>query len=209
MEAVCHDRLGDEYGYAQFDRRHRMVGGFVYDIPFFKESKNWIMKNIIAGWQLSGNFHYTSGAPFTIRSTSTSDDWNRDGDGYDRPLWIGGDYSELITWTNGKPGWDKSKFAIPAYPKSLDDMSYYDQNFVPRDAFRWFPTYNVNIALQKYFTVPVGGRDITIQVIGEVFNLFKWMFWAQPTGSWRSANFGISQRMDGQRTAQFSLRIMF
>jgi hypothetical protein len=209
MEAVSHDRLDDEYSYAMFDRRHRVVGGFVYDTPFFKNSTNWILKNLIAGWQISGNFHYTSGQPFTVAGYYSGTDWNYDYDYNDRPLWTGGDYSELITWTNGRPGFDYSSFAIPNRPAGIDDMTYYDQEFAVRNAFRWFPTYNVNLALQKYWTVPVGGKEITIQAIAEVFNLFKWLFWDLPSTSWGTAAFGYSERMSGNRYLQLSLRVMF
>jgi len=210
MEAVCNERLDDEYGYAQFDRRHRLVGGFVWDIPWGKKSGNWAIKNILAGWQVSGTFHYTSGQPFTIAGYSGSTDWNYDYDEYDRPLWTGNNYQDIIIWRNGTPGWDKSSFGIPAQPTGADDFNYYNQSFVPRNAFRWFPTYNLNLAFQKYFAVPMGGgRDLNLQLIAEVFNVFKWLFWDLPPTSWTSSLFGQSQRMSGQRTLQLSLRIMF
>ena len=209
MEAVCHERLDDEYAYAQFDRRHRLVGGFVFDTPFFKNSENWFLKNIVAGWQIAGNFDYTSGRPFTISGTASSTDWNYDYDYNDRPLWTGGSYDELITWSSGRPGWNKSLFAVPVKPTGADDMNYYTQTFVTRNAFRWFPTYNVNISLQKYWVVSVAGKEFTIQGIFEVFNLFKTLQWRLPSRGWTASDFGVSSRMDGQRTSQISLRIMF
>ena len=209
MEAVSNERIIDEYGYAQFDRRHRVVGGMIYDLPFFKNSKNWFLKNVVAGWQISSNFHFTSGAPFTIRSTSSSYDWNKDYDYNDRPLWNGGAYSDLISWTNGKPGWDKSHFGIPVAPAAANDLTYYDQDFVPRNGFRWFPTHNINVSLQKYWTVPMAGREFTVQAIFEVFNVLKSYFWDIPSTSWTSVTFGQSLRMSGRRTSQVSLRIMF
>lgn len=209
MEAVSNERIDMEYNIAQFDRRHRLVGGFVWDLPFFKNSKSWIMKNIIAGWQISGNFHYTSGAPFTIRASSSAYDWNYDYDYNDRPLWTGDKYEDIITWTKGVPGWNKSHFAVPKKPSSANDLTYYDQNFAPRNAFTWFPTHNINISLQKYWTVPIAGKDFTIQAIFEVFNLLQSYFWQLPATTWQDSQFGISQRMNGQRTSQISLRIMF
>jgi len=210
VSAVSHERIDMEYGYAMFDRRSRLVGGFVWDIPWGKNSGNWLIKNILAGWQVSGNFHYTSGTPFTIRGTTYLSDWNMDYIGYDRPLWLGGDYQDIITWSQGKPGWDESHFGIPIPPAYAEDMSYYVQNFTPRNAFRWFPTYNLNLAFQKYFVVPMGGgRDLNIQLIAEVFNVFKWLFWDLPETSWDSSLFGASQRMSGARKLQVSVRVMF
>ena len=210
MEAVSNERIDMEYGYALFDRRSRLVGGFVWDIPWGKKSGNWAIKNILAGWQVSGNFHYTSGAPFNIRTYTLQNDWNMDYDWYDRPLWLGGNYQDIITWTSGKPGFDKSNFGIPTPPAYAGDLSYYNQNFSPRNAFRWFPTYDMNLAFQKYFAVPMGGgRDLNIQFIAEVFNVFKWLFWDLPDYWWESSQFGVSQRMSGVRRLQLSVRVMF
>jgi hypothetical protein len=95
-------------------------------------------------------------------------------------------------------------------PGGLDDMSYYNQTFTTRNQFRWFPTHNIDISLQKYFTIPVGGREITLQFIGEVFNLLKSTFWATPNvGNFESSAFGEVARMNGVRTAQVSVRVLF
>jgi outer membrane receptor protein involved in Fe transport len=210
LGAVSNERIGDEYGYAQFDRRHRVVGGMIFDIPFFKNSKNWFLKNVVAGWQISSNFHFTTGAPFTIRANASSVDWNQDYNSNDRPIWLGGNsYQDIITWTDGRPGWDRSLFGIPTLPSGARDMNYYNQNFVPRMAFRWFPTHNINISLQKYWTVTVAGREVTLQGIFEVFNVLKAYFWDLPSFNWTAADFGVSHRMSGQRTSQVSVRIMF
>ena len=220
MEAVSNERIDMEYGYAQFDRRHRLVGGLVWEIPWGKKSGNWLIKNILAGWQFSGNFEYASGQPFTVRANSTGAgyDWNRDGDPYDRPLWTGENYQDIIVWNKGVPGLTKDYFANPTWPSAPNDLTYYNQNFLPRNAFRWFPTYNLNLAFQKYFSIPLGGgRDLTVQLIAEIFNVFKWMFWNLPETQLQSKDFGVATRMNGPgaapfnigRTAQFSIRLMF
>ena len=221
MEAVCHDRLDDEWSYAMFDRRQRLVGGFVWDLPFFKGSENWFVRDVIAGWQISGNFHVTSARPFSVEIYSSSSDWNMDGDFYERPIWdpdeTGADFQDVITWSGGEPGLDRDLFGDPDPPTKIDDWDYYDQNFIDRYAFRWFPTYNINIALQKYFTVPVGGRDVTIQLIAEVFNLLKNTFWDTPYMELDDVRFGTVRRKTGHdyddetgvRRLQASIRIMF
>ena len=94
-------------------------------------------------------------------------------------------------------------------PSAARDLTYYNQKFVPRNAFKWFPTHNINISLQKYWTVPMAGREFTVQAIFEVFNVLKSYFWDLPVTSWSDSRFGQSQRMSGQRTSQVSLRIMF
>lgn len=216
MEAVSQERKDMEWGRAQFDQRHRMVGGFVYDLPFFKESENWFMKNVVAGWQFSANFHVTSGRPFNVRDAAR--DYNYDYDRQDRPLWLGDDFQDVIKWKQGIPYLDKSLFGTPNPPKfagtppnewSTYDTSYYEQNFIDRMAFIWFPTYNINLGLQKYFTVPIAGRDVQFQVIGEIFNLLKNTFWDLPDRAINSRTFGETFRQSGERRFQLSLRIVF
>jgi hypothetical protein len=210
MERVCHDLPEMEWGIASFDHTHRFVGGIVWDVPYFKNSNNWILKNIIAGWQFSSTFNYTSGRAFSVESYQPTDDYNLDGDYHDRPLWLGGDPSDVIKWdTNGYPYLDESLFGTPNPPMAADDFSYYNQNFVERNLFRWFPTYNIDVSLTKYFTVSMGARDITIQVIGEIFNLLKNTFWNLPNSGIGTDNFGQVLRKSGDRTAQCSVRILF
>ena len=208
--AVSHERRHDEWGPAAFDRRHRVVGGFVWDLPFFRNSSFWLVRNVVSGWQLAGNFHYTSGAVYDVRSQGYYEwDFNKDVAGNDMPLWLGDKPGDVIKWEGGSPYLDRSSFGIPIPPAYADDMSYYDKNFVTRNMFRWFPTYNIDISLQKYFTVPVGGKDVTVQFIAEVFNLLKSTFWDMPETGFQLAYFGEVSRMSGVRQAQFSVRFMF
>jgi hypothetical protein len=209
MERVSHERPDDEWGMAEFHHAHRFVGGFVWDLPFFKNSENWILKNIIAGWQLSSSFHWTSGRVFNIGMYSMTYDWNLDGNDSERPIWLGDDRADAVIWNAGWPGLDTTLFGTPNPPAAARDMTYYNQNFLERNYFRWFPSYNIDISATKYFTIPFGSRDVTIQVIAEVFNLLNNTFWALPNRSMSSAAFGDVARKNGERTAQFSIRVMF
>ncbi|MFC2165875.1 TonB-dependent receptor domain-containing protein [Acidobacteriota bacterium] len=216
MEAVSQERLDMEWGYAAFDHRHRMVGGVIWDMPFFKDSENWFVKNIVAGWQISTNFHWTSPRAFNVRDTAA--DFNYDYDRQDRPIWTGGDFKDVITWEEGRPYLDSSLFETPEPPEfagtppnewSTIDMSYYDQNFIPRMAFRWFPTYSLNVGLQKHINTAFGSRDVQWQFIVEVFNLLKNTFWDLPETRLNSGAFGESFRQSGERRLQLSIRVLF
>ena len=213
--SVSTERDDMEYSLAGYDHRHRLVGGFVYDLPFFKESEIWIVKNIIAGWQVATSFHVTSGSHFGIDS---NEDWNLDGVYNDRPLYTGSKADDLIQWESGRPGLDTGLFGPPDPPKYAGpegarwtgyDTSYYEQDFTTRNQFTWFPTWNIDLSLQKYFTLPVAGRDITLQLIAEVFNLLKSHFWGLPEMDMSSPIFGSVARKHGERIAQFSIRVMF
>jgi hypothetical protein len=211
------ERPDMEYSWAGYDRRHNLVGGMVYDLPFFKGSKNWFVKNIFAGWQIASSFNFTSGAPFDVAALwNLSYDFNLDGVPLDRPIYLGGD---LIKWTNGWPSLDTSKFKKPNLPKYAGtpgniwetiDGSYYEQpGMMTRNQFYWFPTWNINLSLQKSFTIPVRGTDVNVQLRAEVFNLLKSTFWATPEVNYTLSTFGTVSTMYGTRVLQLSIRFIF
>lgn len=45
--------LTPEKAASALDRRQSLTISGVYDVPFFKDSKNWFYKNIIGNWQAS------------------------------------------------------------------------------------------------------------------------------------------------------------
>ncbi len=201
-----------DYHYSEYDHRHRIVGGLVWEVPFFRDSESWMLKNLVGGWQLGVSYHFTSGTHFGIFTGSGPDqDYNMDGQwGSDRPLWLGGDnYNEAIKWNAGRPYVDSSLFAAPNPPTAPGDLTYYDQNITDRNAFTWDPTYNIDISLQKSMIVPGGKRDYTVTLILDVFNLLHSQFWQFPSMTYGNANFGVSSRMIGDRIAQLSVRFMF
>ena len=55
-----------DYGYADFDIRHRFVGSFNYDIPFARNLSNGFAKSLLDGFSINGILTANTGAPFTI-----------------------------------------------------------------------------------------------------------------------------------------------
>lgn len=67
---------------SDYDRAHRFVTNFVWDLPFLNGNNNWAGK-LLGGWQVNGIVTFQSGAPFTIVNGL-----DRNGDGVataDRP----------------------------------------------------------------------------------------------------------------------------
>jgi hypothetical protein len=56
---------GNERGVSLFDRTHRAVFTYVYDLPFMREQRG-ALGRIVGGWQLSGITTFESGTPFTV-----------------------------------------------------------------------------------------------------------------------------------------------
>ena len=55
--------LDAEYADARTDRRHIFNASYVYELPFFRDSTNQLVKAILGGWQFSGITTLQSGAP--------------------------------------------------------------------------------------------------------------------------------------------------
>jgi hypothetical protein len=67
---------------SDYDRAHRFVTNFVWDLPVLRNNNGWAGK-LLGGWQLNGIVSFQSGAPFTIVNGL-----DRNGDGIatsDRP----------------------------------------------------------------------------------------------------------------------------
>jgi len=77
---------GADRGLSAYDRRHRMVLTYVWDVPFVRGSSNRFSSTLHAitrDWQTSGIFTWSSGAPETF-----NDGFDVNGDGHggnDRP----------------------------------------------------------------------------------------------------------------------------
>jgi Carboxypeptidase regulatory-like domain len=54
-----------------FDRTHRAVFTYVYDLPFMRDQRG-IVGQIIGGWQISGVTTFESGVPFTVSNGQDS-----------------------------------------------------------------------------------------------------------------------------------------
>lgn len=68
---------GLDYGNLIYTRRHRLIGSFLYELPFGRNrmllgSANLLVDKIVSGWQLTGYYLLQSG-PFLTPITSTSD----------------------------------------------------------------------------------------------------------------------------------------
>jgi Carboxypeptidase regulatory-like domain len=111
-------------GNAIFDIRHRLVGNFVWELPWLKEQPGFIGR-LLGGWQWNGIVVYQSGAhwsPFSRVSRSldgdcsqaginaglcvnTGGDYNLDGERNDRPNALVNDFTPSHDqWANGWGG---------------------------------------------------------------------------------------------------------
>ena len=66
-----------DYSTSALDRRHRLTLETIYDVPFFKNSSNWLAKNLLGNWEIAPTWQLQSGEPFTVQSGVDS---NQNGD---------------------------------------------------------------------------------------------------------------------------------
>ena len=59
-----------DYGYADFDVRHRFVSSFNYEPKWFQTNSNPVAKHLLGGWSLNGIVTIRGGYPFTIYDCS-------------------------------------------------------------------------------------------------------------------------------------------
>jgi hypothetical protein len=69
--------LTPEKAASALDRRERLTFSAVYDLPYFKDSKNWFYKNLVGNWQFVPVYTYETPEYFTV---SSSIDSNLNGD---------------------------------------------------------------------------------------------------------------------------------
>jgi len=61
-----------EKSVSALSRTHRLTLTAVYDVPFFKGSDNWVMKNILGNWSFSPVYTYESPQWATVQSATDS-----------------------------------------------------------------------------------------------------------------------------------------
>ncbi|MCU0247276.1 MAG: hypothetical protein MUC42_11920, partial [Bryobacter sp.] len=75
----------DNRGPSGFDVRHRFVATHNWEIPFFRNSSNAVLKAVLGGWALNGIYQWQSGLPIGLLSGART--------GYSQfpdPLFLGG-----------------------------------------------------------------------------------------------------------------------
>ena len=121
--------ISSEYGLSVFDRTHRFVVNYIWEIPGPKEGA---LKHIIGGWQLSGITAFQSGQPFTV---VTGQDTNGNGTaGGDRPNLTG---SGSFDWDDEHKGFTNNGcYVAPLGTNGLPFANSLGNGSAPRNGER-------------------------------------------------------------------------
>ena len=183
-----------DYGNSNWDVRHRFVGSFNYDLPFFKGSKG-LLKYTLGGWQTNGIVTLQGGFPFNV--SIGTDVANTATNGTQRPNVVGtpsencgsGHLTNCIS---------AAAFALPAP---------YTYGNAGRNILRGPGLYNIDYSLFKVF--PLGER-FRLQFRSEFFNLFNTPHFSNPNTTFNTAAFGtVTSTASDNREIQFALKLNF
>jgi hypothetical protein len=188
-----------ERGNSVLDIRHRLVTGYVWELPFGKNLAG-ASRALLNGWALSGFITLQSGSPVRIRQTG--DPLNIDSQDSTRPniapgkdgvlaqkdpsLWLDPTaYVRLTDWTSGYGN-------QPRNPKGIvgPGIQTFDRS------------------LSRQFVMPWEGHSL--QFRAEYFNAFNTPNFNNPSSQFGQSNFGfVSGTKGDNRQIQFSLRYTF
>ena len=191
-----------ERGLSDFDRRHRAVGFFQWQLPSAK-GLNSRARVLFGEWRLSGIVTLQSGPHVSIYSSGEGfggrGDFNGDGTLNDRLAYVGvGSIGNAVrSSASAADGYfDASSFA----PPDGDGRVALGRNVLPAPGYA-----SVDLALQKSF--PLG--DSRIEVRAEAFNVTNRVNFAPPITDYVSADFGRSRQAGPARNIRLAVRYSF
>jgi hypothetical protein len=200
-----------DYGYADFDTRHRFVSSFVWDIGAGRNFGGDLTRKILGGWQLTEQASFQSGTPYTIFDSTSA--------------------LRFYTFTRLAPNAEISYSAPNSLvatsnpnefvfvdlqnqtPSAFTDVSGgtdvgpYPQNMSARNAFRGPGFWNVNLGLYK--TIGFSER-YKMQLRGEAFNVFNHanLFVNGNTIDLPSSS-SVTASKNGRRNIQLAVKFLF
>jgi hypothetical protein len=160
-----------DYGYAEFDVRHRLALSALYNLPVF-ETRTGMARTLLGGWSINPIFTAHSGYPFTLFDCTN-------GLGYCMRALDPANISKKATGNKatGNPNeyllLDLAPImgAAGTYTNPItgnSDFGPYPANMTKRDAFRGSGAWNLDMALLKRFRF---GDHYAVQFRLEAYNL--------------------------------------
>jgi hypothetical protein len=191
-----------DYGPADFHMKHRFVGTFSYELPFFKANR------YLGGWNLNTIISMQSGVPFTPYSISSSYDANKDGRNTDRLVYIGsGSPMDSVTDSGSAADsyYDIDQWSRYTCPSSVNEGRWCNPPST-RGSMTGPAYQNVDFQIQKQFKIT---EEVKLSLMGNFFNLFNHTNFNLPTAEETSSSYGRSVSAYSPRVTQLAFRIDF
>ncbi len=158
------------------DHRHRVSLTTLYDVPWFRGS-NWLLKNVVGNWNVSGTYTYESPTYATVQSGIDSN-LNNDSAGDRAIINLSGQQGV----GSGVYGVDRNGTRLPAASAgivayvALNPNAQYVQAGsgalanAGRNTLPTYPINNIDAALTKRFSIT---EKVNLQLGGQFFNLLN------------------------------------
>ena len=185
-------------GPSDFDRRHRFVASYVWDLPG-PSTSNGIGDSVFGGWKLSGILSVQTGAPFTVLAGADS---MRTGLSSQRAVVLegvdpyGSGPGRCQSFSFCESFLSPAAFALPA----INTFSAQGKN-VFRGPNQW--------AWDMGFFKDFQHEKLNIQLRCEFFNIFNNVALNLPSFVFRDPRFGAITQAEDPRIGQVGLKISF
>jgi hypothetical protein len=180
------------YARAGYDRPHMLQMGFVYELPFARDSST-VVAQIVKNWQISGIASWLSGRPFTI--------------GGDNGLLQQPGGSQTINVTGDpEPGFGEAGPDEPWYDPSLFSQPGNVWGNTGRNQFRGPSNWNLDFSVFRTF--PFGRYRLEFRA--ESQNVLNHAQFGNPVTGFTDPNFmRIRSLARAPRTIQLGVRFAF
>ena len=211
----------NEWSRSVFDRPHRLVAHYLYEIPGFSSAgrASAFLKHVFSGWQISGFSEWQSGKPFTVQTGVDSGasgvpvGWRPN---YNPAGIITKDPAEDALRTFAVPV-SGGIFVAPTFNCNLTKNPNWGAciplaNSMPlggnlgRNTFRGPSFSNWNFSLAKTFTI---SERLKLRLRGDWFNLWNHRNFGNPIATMNSPLFGTNKTDPGGRTMLISAKVFF
>jgi len=182
---------------SDFDRRHRFVASYVYDLPRLYNGSSAVGKKVLNSWGVSGIVTLQSGTPFSIFGQDSAFQATRanlaPGRTVDSAV-KGGDVGDRLN-----AFFDPTAFVQPT--------AFGDFGQTGRNILRGPKQINTDFSVMKFIPVTESQK---VEFRAEFFNIFNNVNFANPINVASSANFGqITSTTTGPRVIQFAMKYEF
>ncbi len=176
------------YGPVSFDRRHILVGTFMYRVPGFKKS-NGFLRNVLGGWEASGIPRWQTGQYLTVSSNSSIGGRRADYVG-GQDISLGGD-AVFTRWFN-----------TAAFVQTPDTRRGTSGVGMVKGPGRFL----TDLSLRKRFALT---ERFKLLFQGDMFNVFNQTQFNNPDTNFNSLAFGTINGAAPGRNAQLGLTLTF
>lgn len=187
-------QLSRNYAYAGYDRPHMLQLGFVYELPWARESSG-VLAQLVKNWQVNGIASWLSGLPFTVAGDNG-----------------------LLQQQGGQQTANVSGRLQGGYSDAGPDAPWYDPTQFSQPGNAWGNSgrntfrapFNWNVDFSVFRGFPIGRYRLEFRA--EAANVFNHVQWGTPVTGLTDPNFmriRAYSPIRTPRTVQLGLRFQF